>query len=240
MASPLEQFEIREIVSVNVGGIDLSFTNSSLFMVIIVAVVTALLTLSMQGRALVPTRWQSLAEIFYETIANMVRDNVGSGGRPYFPFIFTLFMFTLFANGIGLIPGSFTVTSHIIVTFALAFFIFVAVTIIGFYKHGFHYLRMFFPHGAPWWTGIILIPVELVSYLSRPVSLSVRLFANMTVGHVLLKVIAGFVGGLGAFFFVPLAGLVAVTALEVMIAVIQAYVFTILACVYLNDALHLH
>jgi F-type H+-transporting ATPase subunit a len=209
-------------------------------MVIIVAVVTALLTLSMQGRALVPTRWQSLAEIFYETIANMVRDNVGSGGRPYFPFIFTLFMFTLFANGIGLIPGSFTVTSHIIVTFALAFFIFVAVTIIGFYKHGFHYLRMFFPHGAPWWTGIILIPVELVSYLSRPVSLSVRLFANMTVGHVLLKVIAGFVGGLGAFFFVPLAGLVAVTALEVMIAVIQAYVFTILACVYLNDALHLH
>jgi F-type H+-transporting ATPase subunit a len=240
VASPLEQFEIREIVSVNVGGIDLSFTNSSLFMVIIVAVVTALLTLSMQGRALVPTRWQSLAEIFYETIANMVRDNVGSGGRPYFPFIFTLFMFTLFANGIGLIPGSFTVTSHIIVTFALAFFIFVAVTIIGFYKHGFHYLRMFFPHGAPWWTGIILIPVELVSYLSRPVSLSVRLFANMTVGHVLLKVIAGFVGGLGAFFFVPLAGLVAVTALEVMIAVIQAYVFTILACVYLNDALHLH
>jgi F-type H+-transporting ATPase subunit a len=209
-------------------------------MVIIVAVVTALLTLSMQGRALVPTRWQSLAEIFYETIANMVRDNVGSGGRPYFPFIFTLFMFTLFANGIGLIPGSFTVTSHIIVTFALAFFIFVAVTILGFYKHGFHYLRMFFPHGAPWWTGIILIPVELVSYLSRPVSLSVRLFANMTVGHVLLKVIAGFVGGLGAFFFIPLAGLVAVTALEVMIAVIQAYVFTILACVYLNDALHMH
>jgi F-type H+-transporting ATPase subunit a len=240
VASPLEQFEIREIVSVEVGGIDLSFTNSSLFMVIIVAVVTALLTLSMQGRALVPTRWQSLAEIFYEGIANMVRDNVGSGGRPYFPFIFTLFMFTLFANGLGLIPGSFTVTSHIIVTFALAFFIFVAVTIIGFYKHGFHYLRMFFPHGAPWWTGIILIPVELVSYLSRPVSLSVRLFANMTVGHVLLKVIAGFVGGLGAFFFVPLAGLVAVTALEVMIAVIQAYVFTILACVYLNDALHMH
>lgn len=240
MASPLEQFEIREIVSVNVGGVDLSFTNSSLFMVIIVAVVTALLTFSMQGRALVPTRWQSLAEIFYEGIANMVRDNVGSAGRPFFPFIFTLFMFTLFANGVGLIPGSFTVTSHIIVTFALAFFIFVAVTIIGFYQHGFHYLRMFFPHGAPWWTGIILIPVELVSYLSRPVSLSVRLFANMTVGHVLLKVIAGFVGGLGAFFFIPLAGLVAVTALEVMIAVIQAYVFAILACVYLNDALHMH
>ena len=240
MASPLEQFEIREIVSVNVAGIDLSFTNSSLFMVIVVAAVTALLTFSMRGRGLVPTRWQSLAEIFYEVIANMVRDNVGSGGRPYFPFIFTLFMFVLFCNGIGLIPGSFTVTSHVIVTFALAAFIFVAVTIIGFYKHGLHYLRMFFPHGAPLWTGIILIPVELVSYLSRPVSLAVRLFANMTVGHVLLKVIAGFIGGLGVFFFIPLAGLVAVTALEIMIAVIQAYVFTILACVYLNDALHMH
>ena len=240
MASPLEQFEIREIVSVSVAGVDLSFTNSALFMVIAVAAVTMLLTLSMRGRGLVPTRWQSLAEIFYEVIANMVRDNVGSGGRRYFPFIFTLFMFVLFCNGIGLIPGSFTVTSHIIVTFGLAFFIFVAVTIIGFYKHGFHYLRMFFPHGAPLWTGIILIPVELVSYLSRPVSLAVRLFANMTVGHVLLKVIAGFIGGLGAFFFVPLAGLVAVTALEIMIAVIQAYVFTILACVYLNDALHMH
>ena len=240
MASPLEQFEIREIVSVNVAGVDLSFTNSSLFMVIVVAAVTALLTFSMRGRGLVPTRWQSLAEIFYEVIANMVRDNVGSGGRPYFPFIFTLFMFVLFCNGIGLIPGSFTVTSHIIVTFALAAFIFVAVTILGFYKHGLHYLRMFFPHGAPLWTGIILIPVELVSYLSRPVSLAVRLFANMTVGHVLLKVIAGFIGGLGVFFFIPLAGLVAVTALEIMIAVIQAYVFTILACVYLNDALHMH
>jgi F-type H+-transporting ATPase subunit a len=236
----LEQFEIREIVSVEVGGIDLSFTNSALFMVIVVAAATALLTLSTQGRALVPTRWQSLAEIFYEAIANMVRDNVGSGGRPYFPFIFTLFMFVLFGNAIGLIPGSFTITSHIIVTFSLAAFIFIAVTIIGFYRHGFHYLRMFFPHGAPWWTGIILIPVELVSYLSRPVSLSVRLFANMTVGHVLLKVIAGFVGGLGVFFFVPLAGLIAVTALEIMIAVIQAYVFTILACVYLHDALHMH
>ena len=240
MASPLEQFEIREIVSVHVAGVDLSFTNSSLFMVIVVAAVTALLTFSMRGRGLVPTRWQSLAEIFYEGIANMVRDNVGSGGRPYFPFIFTLFMFVLFCNLVGLIPGSFTVTSHIIVTFALAAFIFVAVTIIGFYKHGLHYLRMFFPHGAPLWTGIILIPVELVSYLSRPISLAVRLFANMTVGHVLLKVIAGFIGGLGVFFFIPLAGLVAVTALEIMIAVIQAYVFSILACVYLNDALHMH
>jgi F-type H+-transporting ATPase subunit a len=240
LANPLEQFEITPLVPIRIGDLDLSFTNSALFMVVVVAVVTGLLAYSTQGRALVPTRWQSLAEVFYELIANMIRDNVGSEGRRYFPFIFTLFMFVLFGNAIGLIPGTFTITSHIIVTFALALFIFIAVTIIGFARHGTHYLRMFFPHGAPWWTGIILIPVELVSYLSRPISLSVRLFANMTVGHVLLKVIAGFVTALGVFGIVPLAGLVVVTALEVMIAVIQAYVFTILACVYLNDALHMH
>jgi F-type H+-transporting ATPase subunit a len=240
VASPLEQFEIQPIVPITVGGIDLSFTNSSLFMVIVVVLVTILLNYSMRGRALVPSRWQSLAEIFYETIADMVRDNVGTGGRQYFPFIFTLFMFVLSCNLIGLIPGSFTVTSHIIVTFALAAFIFVAVTIIGFVRHGTGYFRMFFPHGAPWWTGIILIPVELVSYLSRPISLSVRLFANMTVGHVLLKVMAGFIGALGVLGIIPLAGLIAITALEVMIAVIQAYVFAILACVYLHDALHMH
>ncbi len=240
MASPLEQFEVNPIVPIYIGNLDLSFTNSALFMVIVVAAVTGLLAYSTQGRALVPTRWQSLAEVFYEVIANMIRDNVGSEGRRYFPFIFTLFMFVLFGNAIGLIPGSFTITSHIIVTFALASFIFVAVTIIGFARHGAGYLRMFFPHGAPWWTGIILIPVELVSYLSRPISLSVRLFANMTVGHVLLKVMAGFVTALGVFGIIPLAGLVVITALEIMIAVIQAYVFTILTCVYLNDALNLH
>lgn len=240
MANPLEQFEITPLVPIRIGDLDLSFTNSALFMVIVVAVVTGLLTYSTQGRALVPTRWQSLAEVFYELIANMIRENVGSDGRRYFPFIFTLFMFVLFGNAIGLIPGSFTITSHIIVTFALALFIFIATTVIGFARHGTHYLRMFFPHGAPLWTSVILIPVELVSYLSRPVSLSVRLFANMTVGHVLLKVIAGFVTALGVFGVVPLAGLVVVTALELMIAVIQAYVFAILSCVYLNDALHMH
>jgi len=240
LANPLEQFEITPLVPIRIGDLDLSFTNSALFMVIVVAVVTGLLTYSTQGRALVPTRWQSLAEVFYELIANMIRENVGSDGRRYFPFIFTLFMFVLFGNAIGLIPGSFTITSHIIVTFALALFIFIATTVIGFARHGTHYLRMFFPHGAPLWTSVILIPVELVSYLSRPVSLSVRLFANMTVGHVLLKVIAGFVTALGVFGVVPLAGLVVVTALELMIAVIQAYVFAILSCVYLNDALHMH
>lgn len=240
MASPLDQFQVQPIVPITIGEVDVSFTNSSLFMVIAVALITVLLNYSMKGRALVPSRWQSLAEIFYETIANMVRDNVGSGGRAYFPFIFTLFMFVLACNLLGMIPGSFTVTSHIIVTFGLAAVIFIGVTILGFVRHGAGYFGMFFPHGAPWWTGIILIPVEVVSYLSRPISLAVRLFANMTVGHVLLKVIAGFIGAMGIFGILPLAGLVAITALEVMIAVIQAYVFSILTCVYLHDALHMH
>lgn len=240
MADPMKQFEVTPIVPIQVGALDLSFTNSALFMVLAIAGATAFLTLSMRGRALVPTRWQSVAEVMYEVIANMVRDNVGSGGRRYFPFIFTLFMFVLFANVLGMIPGSFTVTSHIIVTFALATFIFIAVTIIGIVRHGAHFLSLFFPPGAPWWTGIILIPVEIVSYLSRPVSLSVRLFANMTVGHVLLKVIAGFVALMGIFGIVPFLFLIPLTALELGIAVLQAYIFTILTCVYLHDALHLH
>ena len=240
MAGPLEQFEVKPFVPIQIGELDLSFTNSSAYMVVAAALATVFLVASMSGRALVPTRWQSLAEIFYEVIANMLRDNVGSGGRPYFPFIFTLFIFVLFCNVIGMVPGSFTVTSHIIVTFGLAGVVFIGVTIIGIWKHGFKFLSLFFPHGAPWWTAFILIPVELVSYLSRPVSLSVRLFANMTVGHVLLKVIAGFIALMGIVGVVPFAFLIPLTALEIGIAVLQAYIFTILSCVYLHDALHLH
>ncbi|MEM1399049.1 MAG: F0F1 ATP synthase subunit A, partial [Pseudomonadota bacterium] len=222
MAGPLEQFEVKPIVPIQVGPLDLSFTNASLYMVIGVALLTLFFWATTQGRALVPSRWQSLAEIFYEVIGNMIRDNVGSAGRAYFPFIFTLFMFVLVLNLIGMIPGTFTVTSHIIVTFGLAFFIFIAVTVIGIYLHGFKFLSLFFPHGAPWWTGFILIPVEIVSYLSRPVSLAVRLFANMTVGHVLLKVIAGFIGLMGIFGVVPFLALIPLTALEIGIAILQA------------------
>jgi len=240
VAGPLEQFEIKPIVPLRIGELDLSFTNSSLFMLIAALGATVFLVASMSGRALVPTRWQSLAEIFYEVIANMIRDNVGSSGRPYFPFIFTLFIFVLFSNVIGMVPGGFTVTSHIIVTFGLAGLIFLGVTVIGIWRHGFKFLSLFFPHGAPWWTAFILIPVEVVSYLSRPVSLSVRLFANMTVGHVLLKVIAGFIALMGIFGVVPFIFLIPLTALEIGIAVLQAYIFTILSCVYLHDALHLH
>ncbi len=240
MASPLKQFEIQTLVPIKVGGIDVSFTNSSLFMTAAVIAITLFLTLSTRRRALVPGRWQSLAEIFYEFIAGMIRDNVGPEGRKYFPFIFTLFMFILFGNLIGLIPYSFTFTSHIIVTFGIAMAVFVGVTIIGFIKHGWRFFGLLLPQGVPWYIAPLLVPIELLSYFTRPVSLSLRLFANMTAGHTMLKVFAGFVAAIGMFGFVPLIFVAALTGLEFLIACLQAYVFTILSCIYLNDALHMH
>jgi len=244
VASPLEQFTIEPIFELKIGETDISFTNSSLWMAITALVLIVFMVVGTQRRAMVPGRWQSAVEYFYQVVADMVRNNVGTQGRPYFPFIFTLFTFILFGNLIGLIPGAFTFTSHLAVTFALAAFVFVGVTIIGLITHGFKFFSLFFPHGAPIVSAPILVPIEIISYFSRPISLSVRLFANMTVGHVLLKVIGGGVVGLGSFFIIPgllpFAFLVAITMLEVMIAVIQAYVFAILTCVYLNDALHLH
>ncbi|MEH6630026.1 MAG: F0F1 ATP synthase subunit A [Halopseudomonas aestusnigri] len=237
---PMHQFEIHPIVSLQLGSYDISFTNSALFMALSVTLITGFLVLSTRGRALVPGRWQSMAEMGYEMVANLLRDNVGSEGRKYFPFVFSLFMFILFGNIIGLVPGAFTFTSHIAVTFAMAIVVFLAVTVIGFVRHGAGFLRLFFPHGAPLWTAVILIPIELVSYLSRPISLSVRLFANMVVGHVLLKVLGGFVIMLGIFGIFPIGVLVGIQALELLVAALQAYVFTILTCIYLHDAIHLH
>ena len=240
MASPLKQFVIQTLVPIEIGGIDVSFTNSSLFMTVAIIAITLFLTLSMRSRSLVPGRWQSLAEIFYEFIAGMIRDNVGAEGRKYFPYIFTLFMFILFGNLIGLIPYSFTFTSHIIVTFGIAMAVFVGVTIIGFVKHGWRFFGLLLPQGVPWYIAPLLVPIELLSYFTRPVSLSLRLFANMTAGHTMLKVFAGFVAAIGMFGFVPLIFVAALTGLEFLIACLQAYVFTILSCIYLNDALHMH
>jgi len=240
LANPVEQFKIEPIVPLEIGGVNVSFTNSSLWMVVAVVLATAFLTLSVKGRALVPGRWQSMAELMYEFVANMIRDNVGSEGRKYFPFIFSLFMFVLFGNLIGMVPYTFTYTSHIIVTFGLAIVIFLGVTVIGFARHGAGYLRMFFPHGAPLATAIILVPIELISYCSRPFSLAIRLFANMTVGHIILKVMAGFIIALGIAGIAPMAFLGGVTVLEFGIALLQAYVFTILTCIYLHDAIHMH
>jgi F-type H+-transporting ATPase subunit a len=227
-------------VPIHIGDLNLSLTNSALWMLIAVAVCTALLTLSMRGRALVPGRMQSIAELLYEVGANMLRESTGADGRKYFPFTFTLFMFLLFGNLLGLIPGSFTFTSHIIITFALAALVFLGTTVIGFALHGAHFLKFFVPEGSPSWAAPMLVLTELISYLSRPISLSVRLFANMLVGHTLLKTLAAFVIPLGIAGILPLAAAVAVTALEVLVAVLQAYVFAILSCIYLNDALHMH
>jgi F-type H+-transporting ATPase subunit a len=242
VASPLEQFAIQDLTAplFTIGGHHIAVTNSAIFMMGAVVLSSGLLLAGAGKGAMIPGRIQAMSELFYEFIANMIRDNVGSAGKKFFPFIFTLFIFTLFGNILGMLPYGYTFTSQIAVTFFMAMVVFLGVTLIGLYKHGLHFFSLFFPHGAPLFTAPILIPIELVSYLSRPISLSVRLFANMTVGHVLLKVLAGFVVALGFFGFVPLIVLVAITALELLVALLQAYIFTILCCIYLNDALHLH
>jgi len=238
---PMHQFVVERLVKLELFGLDASFTNASLWMVIAVVLVTALTVWGMSGRALVPGRLQSVAELCYEFVANMVRENVGSAGQRYFPFIFTLFMFVLAVNLLGMVPYSFAVTSHIIVTFALAAFIFIGVTIIGFITHGIGFAKFFVPSGVPAYMLVLLVPIEIISYLTRPMSLSVRLFANMMAGHTMLKVFGAFVVGLGILGgWAPLAFLVVFTGLEVLVAFLQAYVFAILTCIYLNDALHMH
>ncbi len=240
MAGPLEQFEIHEIVPLSVGGLDISVTNSTAYMAAALALSAGFLAIGVRRAAMVPGRWQNMAELSYEFIANLIKETIGADGRKYFPIIFTLFMFILFANLLGMIPFSFTVTSQIIVTFAMAAVVFVGVTVLAFRKHGAHFFSFFVPPGSPVWMWPLLIPIEVISYLSRPISLSVRLFANMLAGHTLLKVIAGFVFALNVFGILPLALLVALTGLEILIAFLQAYVFTILTCLYIKDALHLH
>lgn len=240
MASPVEQFKLKSLVPFELGGVDLSYTTSSLWMTITIVCVTAFLTLSMRGGRLVPGRWQSMAEMSYEFIANMIRENVGAEGRKYFPFIFTLFMFILVGNLVGMIPFAYTFTSQIIVTFAMAATIFIGVTVIGLVRHGLHFFSLFVPSGTPLILAPLLIPIEVISYFVRPVSLSVRLFANMMAGHTMMKVFGGFTVLLGVLGVAPIILLVALTGFEIMVAVLQAYVFTVLTCLYLNDAIHLH
>jgi len=238
--SPLEQFEIIPYLHIETGNLNLSFTNSSVMMVLTVAIIAIFLTATVNTRSLIPTRMQLISEISYNFIAQLLKETVGNEGRPYFPFVFTIFMFVLIGNMLGMIPYSFTFTSHIIVTFTLAVIVFVGVTILGFIKHRLHFFSFFVIPGLPWYILPLLIPIEIISYLSRPISLSVRLFANMLAGHTLLKVFASFVVTLGFAGVLPLAFIVALTGLEVLIALLQAYVFAILTCLYINDALHLH
>ncbi len=236
------QFNVYRIgPEIKIGEVDLSFTNASLFMVLSSLVILIIFNLGSKKNNLIPNKLQLLSELSYSFVAKMINDTAGSKAKPYFAFIFSLFMFVLFCNMLGMVPYAFTVTSHIIVTFVLAAFIFIGVTIIGFVKHGFGYLKLFVPSGVP----IVLLPliviIEIISYLSRPISLSVRLFANMMAGHTMMKVFGGFVISLGVVGgWLPLSFSVALTGLEILVAFLQAYVFAILTCIYLNDALNLH
>ena len=240
MADPIHQFEIKELIPLEIFETNISYTNSSLFMSLAIIFITLLLLLSIKNKSLIPSRFQSISEIFYEFIANMVSDNIGDKGRKFFPLIFTLFTFLLFGNMLGMLPYSFTFTSHIIVTFVLAMFVFLLVTLLGIFIHGFKFFGLFVPKGVPMLMLPLMIPIEIISYLSRPISLSVRLFANMMAGHTMLKIFAGFIVPLGIFGIAPLMVDVALTALEVLIAFLQAYVFTILTCIYLNETINLH
>ena len=243
---PIKQFEIKPLIGLRPFGVDLSFSNASLFMVLVLAVVSLIMIYGSSQRATVPGRLQSLAEIVYEFVASTVTGVMGKEGMKFFPFVFSLFMFVLSANLLGMIPGSFTVTSHIIVTAAFAFLVIGVVLAYGIMKHGSHFFGLFVPSGVPGWLLPFMVLIEAVSFVSRPISLSLRLFGNMLAGHIALKVFGGFVvallaGGTALGYAIaplPLLLAVALTALEFLVSFLQAYVFAILTCVYLNDALH--
>jgi F-type H+-transporting ATPase subunit a len=240
---PIHQFDITDIVAFGDSGV--AFTNSALFMVLTVGVIAAYLIFSTGNRRIVPNRAQLLSEMLYEFVAKMVSDSAGKEGMRFFPFVFSLFMFVLVANLFGMIPIFFTVTSHIVITFALAILVFLTVIIYGFWRNGLKFLKLFVPSGVPGYVLPIVVPIEVVSFLSRPISLSVRLFANILAGHITLKVFAGFVVTLGSLgvlgwlgAILPLVMTVAITALEFLVAVLQAYVFAVLTSMYINDAIH--
>jgi F-type H+-transporting ATPase subunit a len=247
----MEQFEVAPAMGLDhplfhLFGRPIYFTNQSLLMVIVVLAAGLFLSLAVKPGRLVPNKAQSMAEISYEFVANMIHSATGEDGLKFFPFVFTLFIFVLFCNFFGMIPGSFTVTSQIAVTLSLACLVMLIVVLTGFAKHGIGFLKLFVPH-APWYLLILLIPIEVISFLTRPISLSVRLFANMLAGHTMLAVFGGFVillggagGALAALSILPMALIVAIMLLELLVAFLQAYVFAILTCIYLNEALHLH
>lgn len=247
--NPMEQFAIKPLVEAplfQIAGQPIYFTNQAVLMVLVAVVSALFLTFAVKPGRLVPTRGQSMAEMSYEFVANMIHSATGDAGLKYFPFVFTLFIFVLCSNFFGMVPGSFTVTSQIAVTFALAALVVGLVVVVGFMKHGIGFLKLFVPH-APWYLLILLVPIEVISFLTRPISLSVRLFANMLAGHTMLAVFAGFVVSLGAaggvlsvLSIAPMLLIVAIMLLELLVAFLQAYVFAILTCIYLNEALHLH
>src|SRR3954462_11269647 len=245
----MEQFAIKPVLIqdplFHIAGHPIFFTNQAVLMVIVAVASALFLTFAVKPNRLVPTRGQSMAEMSYEFVANMIHTATGEDGLKFFPFVFTLFIFVLCSNFFGMVPGSFTVTSQIAVTFALACLVILTVIVVGFMKHGIGFLKLFVPH-APWYLLILLIPIEVISFLTRPISLSVRLFANMLAGHTMLAVFGGFVvalgtaGALAPLAIAPMLLIVAIMLLELLVAFLQAYVFAILTCIYLNEALHLH
>src|ERR1700676_2063646 len=245
-ADPIHQFQITKYFTLgHIGGQEIAFTNSSAYMFASVAIISLLMIGGTAGRQLVPGRIQSVAELSYEFVANTIRSSAGSEGMKFFPLVFSLFMFIMVSNVIGLIPFTFTVSSHIIVTASLALLVFFTVILYGFWKNGFGFLRLFVSRGIPIYIMPLIVVIELLSFLSRPISHSVRLFANMLAGHITLKLFASFVTMLGAMGIagwagavLPLGLTVALTALELLVAFLQAYVFAILTCIYINDAIH--
>lgn len=240
MESPLHQFTVHALYPLHIGGVDISLTNSALYMLLSVGISLALFWWATRHAHVVPTPIQSLVEMSYEVIAGMLEENVGVKGKPFIPFVLSIFVFILFGNLLGLLPYGFTFTSQLIVTFGLAAFVFLIVIGIGFYIHGWRFLNIFYPEGAPWFMAPILIPIEFISFLSRPISLSVRLFANMMAGHTMLKVFALFTISLGMWGVSTIVLNSVLIAFEFLVAFLQAYVFTVLTCLYLNDAVHLH
>lgn len=244
MNSPLQQFIVDPIMPISVKGIDFTFTNVSFWMFFAVTCAVGFFMYCTSKRSLVPDLMQAFAENVYVMIAAMTTDIVGTDGKRYFPLILSIFMFVLLGNLLGMAPGGFSFTSQLAVTLFIAFSLFLGITLLGIIRHGFKFFSLFFPSGAPPWTAVVLVPIKCISYFFRPVSLGVRLFTNILVGHILLKVVASFIIVLGSFYILPglfpFLGVVLFTALEIMIAVIQAYVFTVLTCVYLRDSLHLH
>jgi F-type H+-transporting ATPase subunit a len=240
MHNPLEQFEVKPYLHLHILGHDVSFTNSSLFMILTLVSVYILFAYPSMKAKLIPNRFQAAAELIYEFIANMLQENIGSKGRIYIPFIFTLFIFTVLCNLLGLLPYSFAPTSQIIVTFTVAIIVFLTITLLGFVHNGLHFFSLFLPSGTPIWLAPLMIIIEFITYLSRPISLSIRLTANIVAGHVLLKILGSFILILGfTFGWVPMAFTILFTGFEFFVAILQAYIFSILACVYLNDVLNL-
>lgn len=239
--NPLDQFKIKQVTSIDLLGNDITLTNSGIFMIVAGFVISVYLIFALKEGRLVPSRLQLTGEMMYGLVSGMLEQNIGSKGKKFTPLIFTLFMFIMTCNLLGMIPYGFTVTSHISITFALAMLIFLTVTIVGFWLHGLHFLSLFLPKGTPWWLAPLMIIIELFAYLARPVSLSLRLAANMVAGHVLIKVIAGFAVSMAVYLkIIPIPFISILIGFEIFVAILQAYIFSILSCVYLNDAINLH